>query len=101
MGRIDRERVERCAELAQLALGEEECEVIRAQLETILAYAASLEELDLTGVEATAHPLRLPTLLREDRAEAAMDPEGALANAPQRADWAFAVPKILDRDGGS
>ena len=41
-------------------------------------------------------PIRTPW--REDRCEAPIPAEQAVANAPERSDTAFVVPKILDAD---
>ena len=38
----------------------------------------------------------LATPLREDRAVAPLDPELALANAPEREGTAFVVPKVIE-----
>jgi len=44
-------------------------------------------------------PLAAP--MREDRAVPGIDPELALANAPERQGTAFVVPKVIDgEDGG-
>jgi aspartyl-tRNA(Asn)/glutamyl-tRNA(Gln) amidotransferase subunit C len=69
-----------------------------AELEAILGHVASLAALDTTGVEPTAHALSMPTPLRDDRALPPLDPERALANAPERDGFAFVVPKVLDED---
>lgn len=67
-------------------------------LERILDYMASLQELDTEGVEPTAHAIALDTPLRSDQPAAAMDPELAVANAPQRAGTAFVVPRVIDAE---
>jgi aspartyl-tRNA(Asn)/glutamyl-tRNA(Gln) amidotransferase subunit C len=98
MARIEREEVLRIAELARLELSEAEAERMTAELEAILGHVASLAALDTTGVEPTAHALSMPTPLRDDRALPPLDPERALANAPERDGFAFVVPKVLDED---
>ena len=40
----------------------------------------------------------MPTPLRADVAAAPIDPELAVANAPQRAGTAFVVPKVIESD---
>jgi aspartyl-tRNA(Asn)/glutamyl-tRNA(Gln) amidotransferase subunit C len=98
MARIDRAEVGRIADLARLELSDDEAERMAAELEAILAYVEALRELDTDEVEPTAHPIPMATPLRDDRAEAPLAPERALANAPERDDFAFAVPKVLDED---
>jgi aspartyl-tRNA(Asn)/glutamyl-tRNA(Gln) amidotransferase subunit C len=98
MARIERSEVERIAELARLDLSDAEAVRMTADIEAILGYVAALDALDTRGVEPTTHAVPLATPLREDRAAAALDPDRALANAPERDGFAFVVPKVLDED---
>jgi len=98
MARIDREDVERIAELARLALAPDEAERMAAELAAILGYVEQLDALDTDAVEPTYHALPLKTPLREDRAEPPLPPERAVANAPAHEGFAFVVPKVLDED---
>jgi aspartyl-tRNA(Asn)/glutamyl-tRNA(Gln) amidotransferase subunit C len=98
MARIERAEVERIAALARLDLSEAEAVRMTADLSTILGYVAALDALDTTGIEPTTHAVPLATPLRADRAEAPLDPDRALANAPERDGFAFVVPKVLDED---
>ncbi len=84
------------AELARLLLSEEETQQMTRDLDRVLDYVATLASVETEGVEPTAHVLPLATPLREDRAAAAMDPELAMFNAPERAGSAFVVPKVID-----
>jgi aspartyl-tRNA(Asn)/glutamyl-tRNA(Gln) amidotransferase subunit C len=96
--RISRVEVEWVAHLARLALSDQEAERMTRDLDRILDYVAQLQELDTSGVEPTSHAVPLPTPLRPDRAEPGMAPELVLANAPDREDDAFAVPRVLASD---
>ena len=96
--RFSREEVERVAALARLRLSEEEAEGIAHDLDQFLGHVAALEQLDTTGVEPTYHAIPLPTPLRPDRAAERLDPELALANAPEREGTAFVVPKVIASD---
>jgi aspartyl-tRNA(Asn)/glutamyl-tRNA(Gln) amidotransferase subunit C len=98
MTRIATTEVERIAALARLDLAPDEAQRAAAELEAILDYVESLQALDTTGVEPTTNAIPLATPLREDRAAPALDPERALANAPERDGFAFVVPKVLDED---
>ena len=89
------------AELARLELSDAEAQAMAKDLETVLAYAESLQSVDTSGVEPTAHVLSFATPLREDLAATPLDPERAVANAPVHAGTAFVVPKVIDgEDGG-
>jgi aspartyl-tRNA(Asn)/glutamyl-tRNA(Gln) amidotransferase subunit C len=98
MPRISRDQVLHVANLARLALDEDETAAMTEQLDTVLEFARSLESLDTEGIEPTSHPLPIHTPWREDRCEAPLPAEQAVANAPERSDTAFVVPKILDAD---
>jgi len=94
--RITRADVEHVALLARLALTDDEIELYTGQLASILDHAQDLEELDLDGVEATAHPFPLRNVLRADDARPGIDRSEVLAQAPAAEDGRFRVPRILD-----
>ena len=98
MSRINPAEVERIADLARLELGADEVQRMTAELEAILGYVESLQALDTAGVEPTFHAVLVTTPLRDDVAAPPLDPESALANAPERSGSAFVVPKVLDED---
>jgi aspartyl-tRNA(Asn)/glutamyl-tRNA(Gln) amidotransferase subunit C len=88
--------VERIADLARLSVADAEAERLAAELEAILAYAEQLAGLDTSEVPPTSHPIELATPLRDDVPEEPLDPELALANAPEREGSAFVVPKVIE-----
>jgi aspartyl-tRNA(Asn)/glutamyl-tRNA(Gln) amidotransferase subunit C len=96
MARITLAEVHHVAKLARLALSDPEAERMTAELDQILAYAESLQQLDTEGIEPTAHAIPLPTPLRPDRATPGMPPELAVANAPEAIAGAFVVPKVIE-----
>jgi aspartyl-tRNA(Asn)/glutamyl-tRNA(Gln) amidotransferase subunit C len=89
---ISRDEVLRVARLARLALTDEEVERLGAQLNAILEAVGKVGELDLEGVEPTAHPLELVNVWAEDEPQASLSVEEALANAPDREGGFFRVP---------
>jgi aspartyl-tRNA(Asn)/glutamyl-tRNA(Gln) amidotransferase subunit C len=93
---ITREDVEHVARLSRLALGEAEVERMREQLDGILAYIDTLRALDTTGVEPTAHAVPQLNVMREDQLRASLSQDAALANAPDRSDAFFRVPRIIE-----
>jgi aspartyl-tRNA(Asn)/glutamyl-tRNA(Gln) amidotransferase subunit C len=84
------------AHLARLSLTPEEEEKLGAQLSSILAYVEKLKEVDVSGVEPTAHAFPLVNVTRPDEVRPSMDPEQALQNAPAQANGLFMVPKIVE-----
>ena len=89
---ISRDEVLHVARLARLALTDEEVERLGAQLNAILEAVGKVGELDLEGVEPTAHPLELVNVWAEDEPRASLSVEEALANAPDREGGFFRVP---------
>jgi aspartyl-tRNA(Asn)/glutamyl-tRNA(Gln) amidotransferase subunit C len=94
--KITIEEVEHVARLARLELTDEEKERMRAQLDSILSYIDTLSELDTSSVEPTSHVLPMTNVFREDEVRASLSQEEALANAPDRHDLLFRVPRILE-----
>ncbi|SFQ97302.1 Asp-tRNA(Asn)/Glu-tRNA(Gln) amidotransferase subunit GatC [Desulfoscipio geothermicus] len=87
--------VEHVALLARLKLTDEEKETYRRQLSDILDNFRKLQDLDTENIPPTAHVLPLQNVFREDRVGGHMAVEKVLANAPQRQDNFFKVPKIV------
>jgi aspartyl-tRNA(Asn)/glutamyl-tRNA(Gln) amidotransferase subunit C len=84
------------AHLARLALTPEEEQKIGAQLGSILGYIEKLKEVDVSGVEPTAHAFPLVNVTRPDEVQSSMSAEQALRNAPAQANGLFIVPKIVE-----
>ena len=93
---ISREEVQNVARLARLRLTDDEAERMREQLDAILAYIDKLSELDVEGVEPTAHAVPLVNVMRDDALTPCLPQEQALANAPDRAGEFFRVPRIIE-----
>jgi aspartyl-tRNA(Asn)/glutamyl-tRNA(Gln) amidotransferase subunit C len=93
---IEDRDVEHVARLARLTLSPADRERLRRQLGAILEYIAKLEALDVTGVEPTSHAVPVVNVLREDEVTPGLGAEEALANAPDRREHFFRVPRILE-----
>ena len=89
-------QVEHIAELARLALTDEEKARYQEQLSTILEYAERLQALDTSAIPPTATVLPLRNVMRADLAHPSMSREDVLANAPQVEADSFRVPAVLD-----
>jgi aspartyl-tRNA(Asn)/glutamyl-tRNA(Gln) amidotransferase subunit C len=89
---ITRDEVLHVARLARLELTEDEIERFTAQLSAILEAVAKVSELDLSGVEPTAHPLDVVNVWAEDEPRPSIPVEDALANAPDHESGFFKVP---------
>ncbi len=94
--RIDQAEVRKVAKLSRLDLSEEEIAEFTGQLSAILDYVAKMNELDTSDVEPLAHCLPISNVFRVDEVRESLGVEKTLANAPQRDDSFFKVPKILE-----
>ena len=84
------------AHLARLSLTPEEEQKIGAQLGQVLGYIEKLKEVDVTGVEPTAHAFPLVNVTRPDEIQPSMSQADALRNAPAQSNGLFIVPKIVE-----
>ncbi|AIF42468.1 Asp-tRNA(Asn)/Glu-tRNA(Gln) amidotransferase subunit GatC [Virgibacillus halodenitrificans] len=96
MADITKEQVKHVANLARLAITEEEAEMFQGQLNSIISFAEQLNELDTEGVEPTTHVLDLKNVLRKDEPKEWITQEEALKNAPDKKDGHYRVPSILE-----
>jgi aspartyl-tRNA(Asn)/glutamyl-tRNA(Gln) amidotransferase subunit C len=92
---LTRAEVEHVAQLARLALTDEELDALTGELGAILDHAAQVSALDTAGVPATAHPLPLVNVFRADVARPCLPRDEVLAAAPEAEDGRFRVPRIL------
>lgn len=84
------------AHLARLALTPEEEKQLGAQLGNILGYIEKLRELDVSGVEPTAHAVPMVNVTRADETRPSLSHEEAMRNAPKKSGGLFVVPKIVE-----
>jgi aspartyl-tRNA(Asn)/glutamyl-tRNA(Gln) amidotransferase subunit C len=84
------------AHLARLQLTSDEEKKLSTQLVHILGYIEKLNELDVTGVEPTAHAVPMVNVTRPDEIQPSLPHDEALRNAPARANGLFIVPKIVE-----
>ena len=75
-----------------IELTDDEVERFTEQLSAILEAVATVSELDLSGVEPTAHPLDVVNVWAEDEPRPSIPVDDALANAPEREAGFFKVP---------
>jgi aspartyl-tRNA(Asn)/glutamyl-tRNA(Gln) amidotransferase subunit C len=84
------------AHLARMHLTPDEEKKLGAQLGGILGYIEKLKELDVTGVEPTAHAVPMVNVTRADEIRPSLPHDDALRNAPAKASGLFIVPKIVE-----
>jgi aspartyl-tRNA(Asn)/glutamyl-tRNA(Gln) amidotransferase subunit C len=93
---LTREQVAHIAELARLALTDDEIALYQEQLSAVLDYAERLQALDTGDIPPTATVLPVHSVMRADQAAPSMPPGDVLANAPDSADGCFRVQAVLE-----
>ncbi|TSK04427.1 MAG: Asp-tRNA(Asn)/Glu-tRNA(Gln) amidotransferase subunit GatC [Geobacter sp.] len=94
--KITRAEVEHVARLARLELTDAELDTFTGQMDGILAYVEKLNALDTDGIVPTSHAVPMENAFRADEPTGSIGVENALANAPQRAESFFRVPKVIE-----
>jgi aspartyl-tRNA(Asn)/glutamyl-tRNA(Gln) amidotransferase subunit C len=98
--KITEQEVRRVAELANLALREDEVGRMARDLDGILSHIDKLNELDTTGVAPMAQVLfeaGETATLREDREKPCLSNADAVANAPVTSGGYYKVPRVIER----
>lgn len=93
--KITKEEVLHVAKLARLDMAEAAVEKFSEQIGTILSYMDTLNQVDTRGVVPTTHAISLNNAFREDEETGSLDRDAALANAPEREDGCFVVPRVV------
>jgi aspartyl-tRNA(Asn)/glutamyl-tRNA(Gln) amidotransferase subunit C len=84
------------ARLARIQLSAEEAARLQGQLSDVLEYVNQLKQVDVTGVEPTAHAIPVENAFRADEVKPSLDRDDVLGNAPSHSDDQFLVPKIIE-----
>lgn len=96
MSRISIDQVKHVANLARLAITEEEAQKFTTQLDAIITFAELLNEVDTEQVEPTSHVLDMKNVMREDVPSSGLPREEVLKNAPEHQDGQIKVPSIIE-----
>jgi aspartyl-tRNA(Asn)/glutamyl-tRNA(Gln) amidotransferase subunit C len=92
---VTRDDVQHVAQLARLDFSDDEEKRMAEELSQILDYVDKLSELDTSGVPPMSHVLDVTNVFREDDIEERIDPDQALAPAPDQDGGYFKVPKVV------
>ena len=93
--KITKEEIVHVANLARLNLDEESIGKFAGQIDNILEYIDMLNRVETQGVVPTSHAIFLTNAFREDKVKEHLDRNKALANAPEKEDGNFVVPKVI------
>ncbi|MGV3624091.1 MAG: Asp-tRNA(Asn)/Glu-tRNA(Gln) amidotransferase subunit GatC [Archangium sp.] len=94
--KLETAQVRHVAKLARLALSAEEETQFGAQLSQVLEAVESLAAVDCTGVPPTVFAVNSVAHARPDEARNELSVTEALANAPQKVETSFAIPKVIE-----
>jgi aspartyl-tRNA(Asn)/glutamyl-tRNA(Gln) amidotransferase subunit C len=87
--------VDKLAGLSRLQFNETEKAEIKNDLQSMIAFVAKLNELNLDGVEPMLFMSEEVNVLREDEIKGSISREEALKNAPLHDEKFFKVPKVI------
>ena len=93
---LDEATVARIARLARISVPDEELAPFAGELSHILEWIEQLNEIDTEGVAPMTSVVAMKLAWREDRVTDGGRPEDILANAPERQDGYFVVPKVVE-----
>ena len=93
--KISKEEVIYVADLARLEVDDQLVDKFAEQLGTILEYMETLESVDTKSVRPTSHAISMTNAFREDEIEQNFNRDSALANAPDKEEGNFIVPKVV------
>jgi len=93
--KITKDEVLYVAHLARLDLDAESIEKFAGQIDPVLGYIEKLNQVDTKGIKPTSHAISLTNVFRDDEEREHIERDLALANAPEKEDGSFVVPKVV------
>ena len=93
---VDEKMVRRIANLARIGVSDGELPALAKELNAILGFVEQLSEVDTQGVKPLTSAVDAKMRLREDAVTDGGYAEDVLANAPDKDDTYFAVPKVVE-----
>lgn len=95
---IDEKTVDHLANLAKLEFKAEEKTEIISDLNKMLSFVETLNELDTADIEPLRHISDEVNNLRNDEVIEGVSQEEGLKNAPNKDSYYFKVPKVIDNN---
>ena len=93
---VDVATVWRIAHLARIAVGDDEVQHLRGELNAMLAFVEQLLEVDVAGVEPMTSVTPMAMKKRTDAVTDGEIADDILKNAPAAQDHFFLVPKVVE-----
>lgn len=98
MSEITTEQVAHLANLARIALSQDEIAHLTTELDSIVDNIRKVQQVATPDVPATSHPIPLENVYPDDVVGNTLTREQALQNAPESADGRFKVSAILGEE---
>jgi aspartyl-tRNA(Asn)/glutamyl-tRNA(Gln) amidotransferase subunit C len=96
MSEIDPKVVRHVADLARIALSDDEVERFTGQLSVVLDAVGKLRGVDTEAIPPAASVLPLENVMREDEVRPSLPLEDAMRNAPARDGDLFRVQTVIE-----
>lgn len=93
---VDNATVRRVAHLARIKVGDEEAERLTGELNDILGFVEQLSAVNIDNVEPMTAAVDTTLRQRHDEITEGGTPDRVLANAPERDEGYFLVPKVVE-----
>jgi aspartyl-tRNA(Asn)/glutamyl-tRNA(Gln) amidotransferase subunit C len=93
---VDAATVRRIAQLARIAVAEQEVPHLQGELNAILAFVEQLSEVNIEGVEPMTSVTPMEMKKRQDVVNDGEIADEIVANAPETQDHFFLVPKVVE-----
>jgi aspartyl-tRNA(Asn)/glutamyl-tRNA(Gln) amidotransferase subunit C len=93
--KISKDEVENIAHLARLKIDDLQKEKMAEQLSNILQYIDKLKDINVEGVKPSSGAAFMNNVLRDDKLQESPGPGVTLANAPERDEDFYIVPKTI------
>ena len=93
---VDQQTVRRIAHLARIKVPDDEIAGLQNELNAILTFVETLDEVDVAGVEPMTSVMPMPMKKRVDIVNDGHIADAVTANAPASEDHFFMVPKVIE-----
>jgi aspartyl-tRNA(Asn)/glutamyl-tRNA(Gln) amidotransferase subunit C len=93
--KVDKELIERVAEVARLKLTSAEIKEFLPQLKEILRAFSKIDSMDTRGAKPSCQPVELKSMLREDKKGKCLTQDEALSCTSHKKDGYFKGPRAV------
>ena len=93
---VDAATVRRIAQLARIAVRDDEIQHLEGELNAMLAFVEQLSEVNVEGVEPMTSVTPMEMKKRQDVVNDGATPDDILKNAPATEGHYFLVPKVVE-----